>query len=48
MHDMYEFTIRGYEVRHTNVRLTGNGAHALIPKAWAGKKITVVLTEALE
>lgn len=38
-------TIEAFGVANKMVRATGNSAHVLVPKAWVGKEVTVILLE---
>ena len=42
------FEINGHEVIEGEVKVTGNGAHVLVPKDWLGADVKVVRTSALE
>jgi putative transposon-encoded protein len=43
--DKVEFKLNGYAMLTKDVKQIGTGAHALIPKKWAGKKVAIILLE---
>lgn len=38
-------TVKAFGVVNKTVRATGNSAHVLVPKAWVGKEVKVILLE---
>jgi len=45
--DKTEIKLSGYEFLEKTVKPQGNGAMVLVPKAWVGKRVKVVLVEPL-
>ena len=45
MSDKTEYTLSGYEEIAREASLIGNGAHVLVPRKWAKKKVKVILVE---
>lgn len=47
MTEKVKFTLSGYEAITRDVSEIGNGAHVLVPRAWAKMKVKVILMEEL-
>ena len=45
MSDTTEYTLTGYEEIAREVSEFGNGAHVLVPRKWAGKKVKIIRVE---
>ena len=42
MSEKTEYTLSGYEELAKVASEIGNGAHVLVPRGWAGKKVKVI------
>lgn len=45
MSEKTEYTLSGYEELARRAAEIGNGAHVLVPRGWAGKRVKVIRTE---
>ena len=43
-----EFKFTGYAFIQKEVKNAGDSGRVFVPKAWAGKKVVVILTEPIE
>lgn len=43
--DMMEMKIQGYQVIEKRVTKQGNGARVLVPVAWMGRRVKVILLD---
>lgn len=43
-----EVTIQGYEVREKTVTKSGNSGHVMVPPAWIGKRVKIILLDQVE
>ncbi|MGD9937539.1 MAG: DUF2080 family transposase-associated protein [Methanoregulaceae archaeon] len=46
--DKVEITVSGYVVDEKKATKTGNSSHVLLPAAWVGKRVKVILLDPLE
>lgn len=37
-----DFSVRGYELKETTAKASGNGAVAYVPKEWKGRRVAVI------